>query len=210
MRTWSIVAAMVSLGAVLVAAPLSALADVLVPNAPDTNGIRAIGKGIKEIGAESLLVLNYSNENNTSSIRTTNITGLSFRYFILNNLNLALNASYFYKGVDAAARQGGMVTLGGNYLINIGRGLFLNPGLAGGGFYGKVSVKGAPSGTPAPTMVGGVARAGFGLAFYASPKFSLFARPEAVLYVGKVGQGPTESSLLNVDGGFNVGMNYVF
>ncbi|MDC3962065.1 hypothetical protein [Polyangium jinanense] len=192
------------------AAPLSALADVLVPNAPDTNGIRAIGKGIKEIGAESLLVLNYSNENNTSSIRTTNITGLSFRYFILNNLNLALNASYFYKGVDAAARQGGMVTLGGNYLINIGRGLFLNPGLAGGGFYGKVSVKGAPSGTPAPTMVGGVARAGFGLAFYASPKFSLFARPEAVLYVGKVGQGPTESSLLNVDGGFNVGMNYVF
>ncbi|MDI3290369.1 hypothetical protein [Polyangium sp. 15x6] len=210
MRTLPIVAAMVSLGAVLVAAPAPALADILVPDAPDTNGIRAIGKGIKEIGAESLLVLNYSSEGNTSSIRTTNITGLSFRYFIINNLNLELNASYFYKGVDAAARQGGMVTLGANYLVNIGRGLFLNPGLAGGGFYGKVSVKGAPSGTPAPTMVGGTARLGFGLAFYASPKFSLFARPEAVLYVGKVGEGSTATSLLNVDGGFNVGMNYVF
>jgi hypothetical protein len=210
MRTWPIIAGMVSLGVVLAAAPAPARADILVPDAPDTNGIRAIGKGIKELGASSLLVLNYSKEGGASSIRTTNITGLSFRYFIIKNLNLELNASYFYKGVDDAARQGGMVTLGGNYLINVGKGLFLNPGLAGGGFYGKVSVKGAPEGTPAPTMVGGVARAGFGLSFYASPKFNLFARPEAVLYLGSVNDGTTSSSLLNVDGGFNVGMNYVF
>jgi hypothetical protein len=210
MRTWPIIAAMVSMGAVLVAAPLPANADILVPGAPDTNGIRAIGKGVKEIGAESLLLLNYDKEGSASSIRVSTITGLSFRYFIINNLNLALNGSYFYKGDGAASRQGGVVTLGANYLINIGRGLFLNPGLAGGGFFGKESVKGAPSGTPAPKLVGGAARAGFGLAFYASPKFSLFARPEAVLYLGKVGEGSTARSLLNVDGGFNVGMSYVF
>ncbi|MDI1479571.1 hypothetical protein [Polyangium sp. y55x31] len=194
----------------LVAAPAPAVADVLVPNAPDTNGIRAIGKGIKEIGAESLLVLNYSKEGSASSVRTTNITGVSFRYFIINNLNLELNASYFYKGDNAVARQGGLVTLGGNYLINIGRGLFLNPGIAGGGFYGKQPIKDAPPGTPSLTLVGGAARLGFGLSFYASPKFNLFARPEAVLFIGKVGQGSTETSLLNIDGGFNVGMNYVF
>ena len=210
MRTWPIVAGMVSLGVVLVATPAPARADILVPDAPDTNGIRAIGKGIKELGAESLLVLNYSKEGSASAIRTTNITGLSFRYFIIKNLNLELAASYFYKGINADAQQGGLVTLGGNYLINIGKGLFLNPGLAGGGFFGKQPIKGAPKGTPSLTMVGGAARAGFGLVFYASPKFSLFARPEAVLYLGKVGQGSTSSSLLNVDGGFNVGMNYVF
>ncbi|MDI1443554.1 hypothetical protein QHF85_05895 [Polyangium sp. 6x1] len=201
---------MVSLGTVLVAAPAPAVADVLVPDAPDTNGIRAIGKGIKEIGAESLLVLNYAKEGDTSSIRTTNITGLSFRYFIVKNLNLEANVSYFYKGDNAAARQGGIFTLGGNYLINIGKGLFLNPGIAGGGFYGKQPIKGAPPGTPSLTLVGGTARLGFGLSFYASPKFNLFARPEAVVFVGTVGDGTTSASLLNVDGGFNVGMNYVF
>lgn len=210
MRTWPIVAGIVSLGAALVAAPAPASADTLTPGAPDTNGIRAIGKGIKEIGVESLLLLNYGKEGSASSLRVSTITGLSFRYFIRDNLNLALNASYFYKGDDTAAGQGGVATLGANYLINIGRGLFLNPGIAGGGFFGKESVKGTPKGTPGLTMVGGSARAGFGLAFYASPKFSLFARPEAVLYIGKVGQGDTSSSLLNIDGGFNVGMNYVF
>jgi len=210
MRTWPIVAAMVSLGTVLVAAPAPALADILVPDAPDTNGIRAIGKGIKEIGAQSLLVLNYSKEGSTASIRTTNITGLTFRYFILKNLNLELSVSYFYKGENDVARQGGVFTLGGNYLINIGRGLFLNPGIAGGGFFGKQPIKDAPKGTPSLTMVGGAARLGFGLAFYASPKFNLFARPEAIVFVGSVGEGSTATSLLNVDGGFNVGMNYVF
>lgn len=58
--------------------------------------------------------------------------------------------------------------------------------------------------------MGGAARIGLGLAFHASPKFSLFARPEAVLFLGKVGEGSTARSLLNVDGGFNVGMSYVF
>lgn len=210
MRSWLVIAGMVSVCTALMAAPRPASADVLTPGAPDTNGIRAIGKGIKEIGPESLLVLDYSKEGSASSLRVSTITGLSFRYFIRDNLDLALNVSYFYKGDDAASRQGGVLTLGANYLINIGRGLFLNPGLAGGGFFGKESVKGAPSGTPALTLVGGAARAGFGLAFYASPRFSLFARPEAVLYLGKVGQGETSRSLLNVDGGFNVGMNYVF
>src|SRR5512132_2027193 len=208
MRTWPIIAAFVSTCTVLIAAPASARADVL--GAPDTSGIRAIGKGVKEIGVESLLLLNYNKEGSASSLRASTITGLSFRYFIINNLNLALNWSYFYKGDDTASRQGGVFTLGANYLVNIGRGLFLNPGLAGGGFFGKQAVKGAPSGTPALSMVGGAARAGFGLAFYASPKFSLFARPEAVLFLGKVGKGDAASSLLNVDGGFNVGMNFVF
>src|SRR5690349_18584314 len=103
MRTWSIIAGIVSLGAVLVAAPAPARADVLTPGAPDTNGIRAIGKGIKEIGVESLLLLNYGKEGSASSLRVSTITGLSFRYFIRDNLNLALNASYFYKGDDTAA-----------------------------------------------------------------------------------------------------------
>lgn len=210
MRTWPFIAAIVSMGTVLLTAPAPARADILVPGAPDTTGIRAIGKGVKEIGVESLLLLNYNKADSASSLRASTVTGLSFRYFILNNLNLALNASYFYKGDDAASRQGGVFTLGANYLINIGRGLFLNPGLAGGGFFGKEAVKGAPKGTPSLSMVGGAARAGFGLAFYASPKFSLFARPEAVLYLGKVGKGDAATSLLNVDGGFNVGMNFVF
>ena len=210
MRTWSIIAAMVTVGTALVAAPAPARADILVPGAPDTNGIRAIGKGVKEIGVESLLLLDYNKAGGSSSLRASTVTGLSFRYFILNNLNLALNASYFYKGDDAVSRQGGVFTLGANYLVNIGRGLFLNPGLAGGGFFGKEAVRGAPGGTPSQTMVGGAARAGFGLVFYASPKFSLFARPEAVLYLGKVGEGDAKSSLLNIDGGFNVGMNFVF
>ncbi|MDC3959975.1 hypothetical protein [Polyangium jinanense] len=58
--------------------------------------------------------------------------------------------------------------------------------------------------------MGGTARLGFGLTFHASPKFSLFARPETVLYFGKVGEGATSRSLLNLDGGFNVGITYVF
>ena len=100
------------MGMALLAAPAPARADILVPGAPDTNGIRGIGKGVKEIGVESLLLLDYNKAGGSSSLRASTVTGLSFRYFILNNLNLALNASYFYKGDDAASRQGGVFTLG--------------------------------------------------------------------------------------------------
>jgi hypothetical protein len=196
--------------AALLIAPSSATADTLVPDPPDTSGIRRIGKGIKEIGGESLLVLDYSKAGEASSFRLSTVTGLSFRYFVVDNLNLALNASYFFKGDGTISQQGGVVTLGANYLFNITKGLFFNAGLAAGGFFGKESLKDAPKDAPKPSLSGGAGRLGLGLVFYASPKFALFARPEAVLYFGKTTLGSTSTSLLNVDGGFNVGASFVF
>jgi len=209
MQARSMIAAMASCAAAFLVAPGYASADTLTPGAPDTSGIHAIGKGIKEIGGESLLVLGYAKEGSASSFRVSTVTGLSFRYFVVNNLALSLNASYFVKDDDdAGGRQGGVFTLGASYFINIGKGLFLNPGLAGGGFIGKDFVKGGST-APNPTVFGGAARAGFGLAFYASPHFSLFARPEAILYVSKQTLGTTSDTVLTLDAGFNVGMSYV-
>jgi hypothetical protein len=198
-------------GAALLIAPASANADTLEARPADTSGIRSIGRGVKELGGESLLVLGYAREGSASSFRLSTVTGLSFRYFVANNLNLTLNASYFYKGNDTASSQGGVFTLGANYLINIlTRGLFINTGVAVGGFVGGESIRGAPEGTKGPSLLGGAARAGFGLTFYAGPRFNLFARPEAILYLGSASQGKTSVSLLNVDGGFNVGASLVF
>jgi len=206
---WACAAGVAS--AALAILPAPALADTLAPKERDTSGIRVIGKGIKEFGGESLLLLDYAHEGSASSFRLSTVTGLSFRYFVANNVNLALNASGFYKGDDVGSRRGGLLTLGGNYLINImTKGLFLNAGLAVGGFIGDASTRGAPKGTKPAQLLGGAARVGFGLSFYAGPRFNLFARPEAVFYLGKATLGPTSTSLLNIDGGFNVGMSFVF
>ena len=87
-------------------APSPAAADTLTPDPPDTSGIRRIGKGIKEFGGESILVLDYGKEGDAaSSFRASTVTGLSFRYFVVDNLNLALNASYFFKGDGTIAQR---------------------------------------------------------------------------------------------------------
>jgi hypothetical protein len=154
--------------------------------------------------------------NKSSSTRISAVGGPVFRYFIIDNLALSLNVGGFFKSSDDVTKTsdvGGVGTVGANYYARLGGGMFLFPGLGVGGFFGGRNA-GVDPNVARSSIAGFAARAGLGLAFYASSRFNLFARPEALILIGssklKGVQNAESAPFTSVDVGFNVGLSYVF
>ncbi len=104
-----------------------ALADTLQPTESYGSGITRVSKGVKEIGLDSMLVVGYDKAGEASSLRATLFTGPTFRYFLRDNLSLALNASFLYKTASAGdlggqTHLGGLATVAVGYYASLGRG----------------------------------------------------------------------------------------
>lgn len=184
-----------------------------------SDAIDSIGKGVKELGVESMFVLGYDKVGDVSAMRASLVGTAAFRYFVARNISLGLNAGLLYKragaGDASASDVAGLGLLTAAYTARLGGGMFFRPSLGAGGFFGSRTAKvtvGSKTTTAHASLAGGNVRAGIGLVFYASPKFNLLAGPEALVSFGSVKPEGADKgdSFLAVDGGFNVGLSYVF
>ena len=223
-----VLVAVVSGGACLVG-PLSgaARADVLQSGGNTPGVIDDIAAGVKEFGFETNFQLAYDKLGDDSAWRLGGMIGPTFRYFLIDRLSLGINGSFMYRRAESIGLDstlGGLGSIGIDYHLPLKGGLFLYPGISLGGFYGKRELRpdaGDATIFTRSSTYGGVARAGLGLIFYPSDSFNMFARPEAVILLGKNGDvevstagQPTQSGssglYLSVDASFNVGMSFVF
>jgi hypothetical protein len=201
--------------ALLVAlAPAPALADTLYPGGGSSGFITRLGKGVKEIGLDSMLVVGYDKTGDASALRVSLLTGPTFRYFVVDNLSLAVNASFLLKDASAgdAAKQldiGGMGTLSAGYYASIGGGMFIEPVVGVGGFYGGRTT-GSDPGAVRTNIFGGTGTVGLAFAFYPYARFSVRAGPQAVVSFGRSSGDGAGAGFLSTDAGFNVGLSYVF
>jgi hypothetical protein len=200
----------------LFAAP--ARADVLQPGS--TYGeISAIGKGVKEAGVESLFVTTFDKQGDASSFQLTFLGGLTFRYFIVENLGLSITVGGLFDTSSSIGKRsdfGGSGTLNAAYYAKLGGGMMLAPTIGIGGFGGGRTEEQA-AGEVRSSLFGGIARGGLGLVFYPGSRVNLFARPEAIAFFGSAKPAPTDALpepegafFVRVNGGFSVGVHLVF
>lgn len=227
-----------SLASSVVLAGAVASADKIVS---DQHGITAVGAGVKEIGVESMFVLNSRSTAETKSgakddVSATSVSllgGLVFRYFVADQFYLSVNGGALYRSTTTSVggSQAGKVgsvgflgTIGAGYLLKIGGGMFFVPAVGVGGYSlntdstTKVTVGTNTSDVTVSTGEAGLAvRVEAGFVFYSSPHFNLFARPQALIMNGTnklknppAGVEQTSTKSTTIDGGFDVGVSYVF
>lgn len=227
-------------GSLFVALP--ARADRIGPGSNSVGSVTQIGKGVKELSLETQVVFNSTtNKGQVPEADTTNsnlsLMGAAiFRYFVIDNLSVGVHAGGFFKkagvetggNAEASAKDLGFIgTVSAAYYAPLGGGMFVSPTVGGGFFAGSREVRTPPATAGGSDLVlrysisGPVVRAGLGLVFYSSPRFNLFARPEAVIYLGSSKQkdeqlpagvtvDPETRKFTTIDGGFTCGLSYVF
>jgi len=211
------------------------------------SGFSAVGKGVKEIGLDNIFLLRYNSvpladapDTTVSTMDLAYAGGLTPRYFVTNNIALALNLDYFYRKnsetveapdpttgdlaetTETSSDQGflGFVML--NYYMRLGNSMFFKPGIGGGGFVGtrRRPTEGQPGQETKTNLTGGAGRLDLGFAFYTSKSFNIKAGLDVIARVGSEkaeenvdlssGEEPESQSFTTVDAGFNVGFAYSF
>lgn len=205
-------------------------------------GFSAVHKGVKEIGVDSLFLLRVNStplpappDTTATETNVVFVGGLTPRYFVANNLSLALNLDYFYRQdetkvetklsdgstdsqADTFSDSGFLGVAMVHYYVRLGNSMFFKPGIGGGGFVGTRSrpVEGQPGQTSNTSLSGAAGRADLGFAFYTSQNFNLKAGLDAIVRIGSEkpeedANGQAESqSFTTIDAGFNVGFAYSF
>lgn len=214
----------------LAAAPTPGRADTLGPRDRDDRGeITRLGKGLMEIGLDSLFVWTSRSVEvggtTTKASTSTVSVGPTFRYFLIDNLGLSLNVNALVSHDAASTETAGVTDEVSNtelgvlglvdldYYVALGHGFFLKPGLGGGGFWKSRDepLASDPSLKRTITTTGGAFRVQLGFVYYASPKFTMRASVDFLgLFGTRTSDGSPDESLLQMDLGWNVGAGYVF
>jgi hypothetical protein len=203
-----------------------AAADALQPGSGSAGQITDVSAGVSELSLESIFVLGYDERGDINgdikNFRSSVLVGPSFRYFIANNAVLGFNVSFLYKdanGQVSSSDLGGSLNVSIGYLLALSGGMFLKPLVGVGGLYAQRSEPVLIDGREekaSPSVWGGIVRPGLDLVFYSSSRFNLFAGPEFIVSFGEststqVGNTKIDGAFfLSIDGGFNVGLSYVF
>lgn len=218
----------------------AAHADRIGPGGNSSGVVTVIGKGVKELSLETQIVFNSTTTKGKEPQPDTTNSNLSlmgagiFRYFLVDNLSLGVHLGGFFKKAgsktgdsEVSANDAGFIgSVTAAYYISVGGGMFVSPTVGGGFFAGSRELKspgvaGQPDTVLRYSISGPVLRAGLGLVFYSSARFNLFARPEAVIYLGSAKQknealpagvtaDPDAKKFTTIDGGFTCGLSYVF
>lgn len=227
---------------ILVCSAAAAGADTLQPGSGQYGEITRLGRGIAELGLENLLIIRSNSETTkakgssaeteASTFATVFVGGPTFRYFLIDNLSLSINANLYVQHSSTETKSDGksvsdtsvtemgiLGTVMAEYAVSMGRGMFLRPALGGGGFYTSqetpVEVNGKEL-KQKTSRAGGAARAQVGLVYYTSAHFNLRAAVDVLMQFGTrkldaEGEAPeSEKSQTLVDVGWNVGFMYVF
>lgn len=219
----------------LMAFPASA--DRLTRGGKDYGHITRLGKGIMEFGLDNVLVVKSissttpevegtdTGDTVSSTLTAVFVGGPTFRYFLIDNLSLSLNANVeirhdsvstkIGKAAETEAKSTSLGVLGTlmvDYYISVGRGMFIKPGIGGGGFYLSERTPTAdPNIERKQTRLGGVGRFQFGFVYYVNNNWNLKANVDVLARFGSITPEEGESiSLLEIDTGWNVGFAYIF
>lgn len=194
-------------------------------------GWTKVSKGVFELGVDNLLLFRQSSVDVSDTVTqtTTDLSytgGLTPRYFVMDNLSLALNVNFFLRSNTEEEDDNGDVTestsddsgvigfLMVNYYVRLGSSFFFKPGLGIGGFAGtrETPTPGTTDQKTESDLAGIAGRLDLGFAFYASEHFNLKAGIDVVYRSGE--ETPAEADEGNpfstIDAGFNVGAAYSF
>ncbi|TNF31070.1 MAG: hypothetical protein EP329_12900 [Deltaproteobacteria bacterium] len=201
----------------------AAQADTLGPTQQSERGyITNLSKGLMEVGLDSLIVWTSRsltvNDIETSSSEMTLSVGPTFRYFVIDNLGVALNVNALVTrrnpGTEAVTEMGVLALLDVDYYLKLGKGMFFKPGVGAGGLFKTRSEPidpANPSIKQSFNTTGGAFRVQLGFVYYTSPKFNLKA---CLDFLGQFGTTKSDNvpdqSLFQMDLGWNVGAAYVF
>ena len=184
-------------------------------SAGSSAGIDRILRGTKQLSLDVIFVIDYSQTGDNSSLRTTVLGGGAFRYFVRNNLAVGIALDAYYKhsststqtGTSADKEAGGLLLVTLQYFARLGDGFFLRPGFGIGGYTGShwTPVDGSASDN-STSVYGGAATVDLGLVLYAKQHVSFHVVPQIIIFAGSNGT----DTVVNVDGGFNVGFTYSF
>lgn len=231
-----VAASLVSLPLVLAAGAASA--DKIVSDQHGITavgaGVKEIGlESMFVLSSKSSAESKSGAKDDTSTTSVSMLGGLVFRYFLADQFYLSLNAGALYRSANTsvggasafkASSVGFLGTLGAGYLLKVGGGMFFVPAIGVGGYSlntdttSKVTSGTATSDVTVSTGEAGLAvRVELGFVFYASHNFNLFARPQALILSGTnklknppAGVAETSTKTTTIDGGFDVGVSYVF
>jgi hypothetical protein len=112
-------------GGLLLSTARPAHADRLDPGVRDFGVVSTIGKGVEELGVETMFVVGYTNTGGTSSLRSMVLGDGVFRYFVIDNLSLTVSLGGFYRSDNAGdvRDDGAFGTVGANYHPRLGGGM---------------------------------------------------------------------------------------
>ena len=207
----------------LLVLPAVAEAKRLTRGNSSWKSISRIGKGVVELGLDQLFLLRSDSTESQSATQVIYLGGPTLRVFVIDNLSLALNINLTYRheasrlnNVEASSGQlGASGMLGLNYYLHIAGGFFFKPGFGMGGFYSKRRLPATTiSGLEiVHTVAGFTGRVDIGFAFFFSRRVNVKAGIDVLASFGKdtPDSGTVDGqSFSRVDGGFNVGIAYVF
>jgi hypothetical protein len=195
----------------LIAIPAGARADTLGTRAGQRGAITQIDKGVFQLGADSTLILGYSQEAEDSTFMANAAGSALFRYFVKKNLGISARLGGVYRKSGDARDLGFAGSVWANLFMRLGEGMFFTPGAGVGLLSTQRDLPLDGSTVARSSVLGGTVAAELPLAVFLNRRFSLTAGPELLLTVG--GTTPEEgdgTSFLSLDGGFKVGVAYSY
>lgn len=190
-----------------------ATADTIGAEPNDYGKVTHITKGVKELDLGGLFVLSHQKVGDAEgTTRVSSLGGLSFQYFINDNVSAGAAALFSYDRLSAnsyATGFGGMAFAALH--VRLGLGAFLRPMLGGGILVGSVSTETTPGTTANASQIAGIVRIGLPFAYFPSRRIVLQAGPELNLVIGSTTPDQGDSvSYTSIASGFGVSAGYAF
>ena len=191
----------------------TANADTLNANPNDYGRVTAVRKGVKEIDLGGIFVLSHEKSGDQeSTTRMSSLGGLSFQYFINDNISIGAAGLVNYDRLSSttyATGFGGMAFAALH--VRLGLGAFLRPMIGAGVLGGSLTTEVTPGMSTSTSQFSGLFRLGIPFAFFPSNRIVLQAGPELNVLVGATSPEVGDSqSFVTVSAGFGVSAGYVF
>lgn len=191
----------------------TAPADTISADPNDAGRVTSLRKGVKELDLGGLFVMTHTKTGDAEgTTRVSSLGGLSFQYFINDNLSAGVAALVSYDRLSATSYATGFGGMAFAALhVRLGLGAFLRPMLGGGVLVGKLNTELSPGMTSNASQVSGLVRLGLPFAYFPSRRVVLQAGPELDVMIGKTSPDVGASvSFTTISAGFGVSAGYVF
>jgi hypothetical protein len=191
------------------AATAPAAADDLYGDS--SRGISRIHKGVWEIDLGALGIFTHESQGDESSTRLSTDFNLTVSRFMIDNVSVGLTGIFGYQnqGDDMSA-----LTLGGAATatahLRLGQGAFFRPGISIGALFGNREIPTGPTMVEEASLVAFTTRISLQIAYFVSRSVALQAGPQLNVELGSYEPTGGSQSFTTIDGGFAVGVGYVF
>lgn len=176
-----------------------------------SRGISRIHRGVWEIDLRALGIFTHESQGEASATRLSTDFSATVSRFMIDNVSVGLTGIFAY---DNQGDDNSALTLGGaidaTAHLRLGQGAFFRPSLALGALFGNREVPVGAGTVEEASQVAFTARLGLSIAYFVSHSVSLQAGPQLDVEIGTYKPAGGSQSFTTVDGGFAVGVGYVF